>query len=193
MATSGRFFSASAMSSSMDLSAFGSGSALQVEGNDGHLVDGGIVDLGERVLHQQLVQPKAGARHREVAFGGGHGRLIRHDLHRGDGLEFELLLIVGEILVGEAERALADLLAVVGIHQVPVDILDLSHGGDDLCLESKVGDLGVALGNADIALVGGEAEAGQNGLGDLQREIGIQLGIDEVVRGVAGDTLADDS
>jgi uncharacterized membrane protein YhfC len=64
----------------------------------------GIIDLGERVLHQQLVQSKAGARHREVAFGGGHGGLIGHDLQGGDGLEFELLLIVGEILVGEAEE-----------------------------------------------------------------------------------------
>ena len=151
----------------------------------------GIVDLGERVLHQQLVQAQAGARHREVAFGGSHGRLIRHDLHRGDGLEFELLLIVGEILVGEAERALTDLLALVGIHEVPVDVLDLRHGGDDLGFESKVGDLGVALGDADIALVGGDAEAGQKGLGDLHLKIGIELGIDGVVRGVAGDTLAE--
>ena len=29
----------------------------------------GIVDLGERVLHQELVQSQTGARHREVAFG----------------------------------------------------------------------------------------------------------------------------
>ena len=92
---------------------------------------------------------KAGARHREVAFGGSHGRLIRHDLHRRDGLKLKLLLIVGEILVGEAERALADLLALVCIHEIPVDILHLGHGGDDLGFESKVGDLGVALGNAD--------------------------------------------
>ncbi len=144
----------------MDLPAFGSGSRLHVERNDRHLVDHGIIDLGERVLHQQLVQPKAGARHGEVAFGLCHGRLIRHDLHRGDGLEFELLLIVGEILVGEAERALTDLFTLVGVYEVPVNILDLSHGGDDLCLEGKVGDLGVALGNADKALVGGDSEAG---------------------------------
>ena len=175
----------------MDLSAFGSGSALQIERNDRHLVDGGIVDLGERVLHQELVQAKAGARHREVAFGGSHGGLIRHDLHRGDGLELKLLLIVGESLVGEAERALIDLLALVGIDEVPVDVLDLGHGGDDLGLESKVGDLGVALGDADEALVGGDPEAGQKGLGRYALEIGIELGIDAVVRSVAGDTLAE--
>ena len=175
----------------MDLSAFGSGSAMQVERNDRHLVDRGIVDLGERVLHQELVQSKAGARHREVAFGCSHGRLIGHDLHRGDGLEFELLLIVGEILVGEAERALTDLLVFVGIHEVPVNILDLGHGGDDLRFESKVGDLGVALGNADEALVGGDPEAGQKGLGDDHLKPGIQLGIDAVVWPVAGDTLAE--
>ena len=100
-------------------------------------------------------------------------------------------MIVGEILVGEAERAFADLLTVVGIDEVPVDILDLSYGGDYLGLESKIGDLGVALGNTDKALVGGDPEAGQNGLGDYQLKIGVQLRIDEVVRGVTGDTLTD--
>ena len=43
----------------------------------------------------------------------------------------------------------------------------LSHRGDDLGFESEVGDLEVALGDADIALVGAEPKAGQEGLGDM--------------------------
>ena len=54
--------------------------------------------------------------------------------------------------------------SVVGVHEIPVDILDLSHGGDDLRFESEVSDLEVALGDADVALIGGEPETGEQGL-----------------------------
>ena len=77
------------------------GRSLQVERNHRHLVDDRIVNLGECILQQELIEPKAGARHRKITFRCSHGRLIRHDLHRRDGLELELLLIVREILVGK--------------------------------------------------------------------------------------------
>ena len=76
------------------------------------------------VLHQQLIEPQAGARDGEVAFGGGHCGLVGHDLQGGDGLEVELLLIVGESLIGEAEGALLDLLVLVGVDEIPVDVFD---------------------------------------------------------------------
>ena len=72
----------------------GVGCALEIEGNDRHFIDQGIVDLGEGILHQQLVQTKSGARNSEVALAGGHGRLVRHDLHGGNGVELELLLVI---------------------------------------------------------------------------------------------------
>ena len=125
----------------MDLSGIRVGVCMQVKGNDGHLVDDGIIDLGERVLHQQLVQTQVGAGNGEIALGGSHCVLIGHHLHRGNRIEFELLLIIGERLVGETERTLIDLLVLVGIDQVPINILDLGHGGNDLCFESKICDL----------------------------------------------------
>ena len=71
--------------------------------------------------------------------------------------------------------------SLIGIDQIPIDILHLGNGGDDLRFESQVGDLSVALGDADIALVGGEAEARQKRLRDVTAKLGIQLGIDGVV------------
>ena len=85
-ATSGRFFSASAIRSSMDFEALGSAAPFEIERNDRHFVDGRIVGLGERVLDQQLVQTESGARNGEVAFAGGHGRLVRHHLHGRNGI-----------------------------------------------------------------------------------------------------------
>ena len=67
----------------------------------------------------------------------------------------------------------------------------LGDGGDDLLLKDEVGDLGIAFGDADVALVGGEAESGEQRLRDLHRKIRIQIGIDDVVRRVAGDALAE--
>ena len=80
---------------------------------------------------------------------------------------------------------------VVGIHKIPVNILHLGDGGDHLCFEGKVGDLRVALGDADKALVGRDSETGQKGLRDNHLKIGIELRIDEVVGRVAGDALAE--
>ena len=121
----------------------------------------GVVDLGERVFHQQLVQPQAGAGHGEIALGRRHSRLVGHHLHGGNGLEFKLLLIVGKSLVRESETLLADLLAFVGVDEVPINARHLCDRGDDLRFESEVGDLQIALGDADIALVGGDAKPGQ--------------------------------
>ena len=147
--------------------------------------------LGQRVLQAIQFEPQGGAGDGEVAFGSGDCGLIGHDLQGGNCLELELLLIVGQSLVGEAQRSLLDLLVLIGIDEIPVDIFDLGDGGDDLLLKDEVGDLGVLFGDADPALVGGEAESGEQGLGDLHRKIRIQIGIDRVVRRVAGDTLAE--
>ena len=86
---------------------------------------------------------------------------------------FELLLVNLEGLLGKGERTLLDLLVLVCVHEVPVDVLHLRDGGDDLDLKRKVGDLAVALGDADVSLVGGAAKARQEGLCDLHIEIGI--------------------
>jgi hypothetical protein len=62
-----------------------------------------------------------------------------------------LLLRVFQSLVGKSEGLLVDARLLVGTDQVPVDILDLGNGGDDLILESDVGDFLVVAGDAQIA------------------------------------------
>ena len=46
----------------------------------------------------------------------------------------------------------------VGIHQVPVDVLDLVDRGDDLKAESDIGDLAVILGDTNKARIRKQAQ-----------------------------------
>ena len=67
----------------------------------------GIVSLGDGIFHEQLIQPEVGAGNGEVAFGGGHIRLVFHDLHSWNGVELKLLLIVVEgLLAKPSDRSL---------------------------------------------------------------------------------------
>ncbi len=128
--------------------------AFGIERNDRHFVDGRIVGLGDGVLDEQFVQTQSGARNGEIAFAGGHVRLVLGDLHGWNGVQFKLLLVIGKGLLRKGEQALLDLLVLVGIHKVPVDILDLRDGCNDLRAKGEVGDLEILLRDVHVALVG---------------------------------------
>ena len=64
-------------------------------------------------------------------------------------LELELLLVVGEGLVGVCQRALLDLLILIRANEIPVDVFDLGVGSDDLGFEREVRELQILFGNAE--------------------------------------------
>ena len=120
-----------------------------------------IVGLGDGVLDLKLIQPQSRARNGEVAFAGGHGRLVRHHLHGGDGLQVKLLLVIRKGLLRKGQRALLELLVLVCVHQVPVNVLHLRNGCDHLFLKGEVVDLEVLLRNVNVALVARKSETRQ--------------------------------
>ena len=138
-----------------------SGDGRKVGGTDGHGFEGGVVEvLGEGVFDEEGLELELGAGDGEVAFAIGDFGFVLHDVEGGDGLEVEFFAGGGEGLVGEVERTGFDLLVFVGADEIPVDIGDLGDGGDDLELEGLVGDFLVVAGDAEVAEVGAEAEAG---------------------------------
>src|SRR5208337_1684144 len=67
-----------------------------------------------------------------------------------------------------SQRLLLDSHVLIGVDQVPIQVFDLVHGGDDLQAESHVGDLAVILGDADEARVRHEAKSLQQVLGESE-------------------------
>jgi len=78
-----------------------------------------------------------------IAFGRFGLRL--HDVHLGNALELQLLPGVVQSLVGERQRLFVDARLLIGVNKVPVDVLDLGDGRNDLVLEGNVGNLLVVL------------------------------------------------
>src|SRR6202012_1323598 len=104
-----------------------------VGGNDRHFLQRRIVGrLGERVLDVQLVQLQRRLGSGQVSFRRRHQRLVLPYLHPRDRLQLELFLVVLESFVGELQRALFHLLVFKGVHQIPVDVLDLRDGCNGL-------------------------------------------------------------
>ena len=92
-----------------------------------------------------------------------------------------LLLIVRKRLVGQVQGALLHRHVLVSIDQVPVDVLNLRDGLDDLVAKGHVFNFAVVSGNADLAQVGIKAEALQQVLPQLEAEAGRQVRIQGVV------------
>ena len=97
-----------------------------------------------------------------------------------------MLLIVVESFVGIVQRALLDLSVLVGVDQVPVDILHLADRGNDLSLEAEVGKLQILLSDVDEALVGGKSKALQQRLVDREVETCSDLRAEDVEDAVRG-------
>ena len=81
--------------------------------------------------------------------------------------DFDLLLGVGERLLGESQRFFLHANVLVGVDQIPVHGLNLVDRGNDLQAEGHVGKFAVVLGDADEASVGRESEPLEQMLSEL--------------------------
>ena len=103
---------------------------------------------GDGVLHVEFLEFKVGACDSQVLLARSHFAFSLEHIHLGNSLEGELLAAGVKCLRGKGNRALSNLLGVVGIHKVPVDIADLRDGRDNLRLECDVSNLLVGPGNS---------------------------------------------
>ena len=76
----------------------------------------------------------------------------------------------------ECVRLIIDLGLLVCADQIPINVLNLGDGRDDLVFETNVGDLLIVAGYAQVAEVRTKPEAGQQLLLNLKPEGGIQGG-----------------
>ena len=79
---------------------------------------------------------------------------------------------------------------MISVNQIPIEVFNIGDGGDDLLLKSEIGGLQVSFGDVDEALVAGKAESVQKRLAQDDLKIGIQFGIDCVIRAVVGGAEA---
>src|SRR5690349_23236419 len=103
----------------------------------------------QSVFDQQLLQFERGLRSDEVLLTSGSFTLRANYLNWGKRTDFNLFFVVGESFLRQSQRALFYLHVFVGVHQVPVNILDLVDRCDDLQLECNVGNLAIVLGDSD--------------------------------------------
>ena len=142
-----------------------------IGGNHPHGFEHGIVQtLGDRILHQRFLQLEAGAGDGQILIAPRNFSLGAHDVHRRDAFQLQLFLGVLESLLREGEGLFVHLRLFVGADQVPVNILDLGNGGDDLVFEGDVGNFLIVSRNAQIAQVRPEAEAREQFLLELESE-----------------------
>ena len=107
---------------------------------------------------------------RELLLIAGHRALRPHRFDGSQSADFHLLLRVGKRLLREGQGLILHPHVFVREHQVPVDVFDLVHGGNNLQTKSHVGNLAVILRDADKARVGRKAKALQQVLGKLVPE-----------------------
>src|SRR5262249_8974689 len=112
-----------------------------------------------------------------------------HHVQGRQSADLHLLLVIGERLLRQRQGTFFYLAVFVGIHQVPVDVLDLAYRRDDLSLEGFLGDLLVILGNAYEARIHVPAPTLQQVLGQRRDEGGIDRRVGEGARAVVGETV----
>ena len=79
---------------------------------------------------------------------------LAHHFDRGQGANLDLLLVVRKRLVGQGHGTLLNFHILVGVDQIPVDILNLIHSRNDLKAKSYVRNLAVILCRNDETPVG---------------------------------------
>ncbi len=100
----------------------------------------------ERVLHDQLFQLQVRLRNRQCLLIGCDRALCPHSFNRREATDLHLLLGVRKGLLREAQRFLLHPQIFIGIDQIPIHVLDLIDGGDDLQAECYIGKFTVVLG-----------------------------------------------
>ncbi len=96
------------------------------------------------------------------------------NIHLRNSLQRKLLAAGVQGFRGKCDGALLHLLVIIGIHEIPVDVANLSNGRDDLRFECNVSNLLVGLGNAQIAQVGAGSETGQQLLAEGHYHVRVQ-------------------
>ena len=104
-----------------------------------------------------------------------------------------LLLGIGQRLLCVGESFLLHSYVFVGVDQIPIHILDLIDGGDDLQAEGDVGNFTIVLGDADEAHVGKGTEALQQVLRDPELEVRVYLGREQAFKTVGGNVAVVES
>ena len=110
----------------------------------------------------------------QVLVAGSHYRLIASDLDGGNRQQFHLFLVIFERLLGKADGALLYLHVLYGVHQVPIDVLDLRSRRNHLVAKSNVSDLTVVLGDTQEPEVGSEPKSGKQTLSQCEAETRVE-------------------
>ena len=92
----------------------------------------------ERILHEQLLQLQVGEGNRQGLLVLRHRALGAHHFDGGQAANLDLLLGIGESLVGESQRFLLYANVLVRVDQIPVHGLNLINGRNDLQTEGYV-------------------------------------------------------
>src|SRR5438270_680039 len=92
---------------------------------------------------------KRSAKQRRIGHAGQAGALRADHLDRRERTDLDLFAIVGKSLVGQAERALFYFDILVGVYEVPINILDLGDRSFDLLAKRRFGNLAVIARDTD--------------------------------------------
>jgi len=123
-----------------------------------------------------LLQLQIGLGDDQVLSASGGVRFRAHDFDRRQRPDLDLFPIIGERFLRQRQRTLLHLHVLVGIHQVPINVLNLDHGRNHLLAKSDVGNLPVILGDLNATRVHCPTQALQQMLGNRHAEVAAQLG-----------------
>jgi len=105
----------------------------------------------------------------------GHARVGVQHVQRSQGADLQLLAVVRGQLAALVERPLLGLDVFIGVHQPPVNVLNLVDGVENLLAEGGVGDAAVVDRLVNKALVDPDAGSLKQVLGQLGLEVGVVL------------------
>ena len=129
-------------------------------GNHGRGGESGIVQVAaDRLLHDQLLIFERGLRSNQVLRIAGHAVVGVQHVERRQGADRQLLAVVRGELRRLLQRSLLGLHVFIVGDQLPVDVLDLIDGVEDLLAEGGVGDAPVVFGVDDEAAIDARPKA----------------------------------
>ena len=109
----------------------------------------------ERVLHEQLLQLQVGLGDCQCLLVLARRCSGRAPTSIGARLPISTCFLVSErVFSAERQRFLLHARVLVGVDEIPVHVLDLIDGRDDLQAESHVAKFAIVLGDADETVLG---------------------------------------